>query len=90
MKQFEPTPFLDFLSSIYKDFEADKWVNQNALPFSHAKNSGLAIAGSIAISIARKKAIKKPGDIDFVTDDIEAALYFIRLLERKMLTLKSY
>lgn len=82
--------FTDHLKTIYIDFEPETWVHQNSFVFHTAKKCGLAICGSIAIAVGRKKAIKKPGDIDFVASDLTAATAFVGALQAKLFQYPSF
>ncbi len=82
--------FTEHLNSIYSQFSPETWVNQNSFVFYNAKKCGLALAGSIAISVGRKKAIKIPGDIDFVSPSLEKAMEFVGILQAKLFQYPSY
>lgn len=81
--------FREHLEEIYAP-AGNEWVNRNGFVFYAAKQSDLSIAGSIAISLGRKKSIKIPGDIDFVCDNNQAALEFVDRLQNKLLSMSVY
>jgi len=78
------------LEGIYSPQGDVSWVKRNSFIFTQAAVNDLAIAGSIAIAIARKKSIRQPGDIDFVCDSIERARSFIKAVEDKLLDYSCY
>ncbi len=67
------------LENLYKDV-GNNWVVKNSLVLNIARQSGVAIGGSIAMAITRKKAVKEPGDIDLFTDSQVKAEDFIKRL----------
>lgn len=77
------------LSQIYEPF-GNEWVKQNTFVFDVARKTGITLAGSIAIAVARKKAIKSPGDIDFVCHSPNEAQHFINTLQDYLLTKSVY
>jgi len=88
MKPYEI--FTEELEKIYKPVGETDWVKQNSFIFTMASINNLAIAGSIAIAVARKKAVKIPGDIDFVCDSVEQAKKFISSVENKLWDYSCY
>lgn len=77
------------LGQIYEPF-GNEWVKQNGIVFDVARTTGITLAGSIAIAVARKKAIKLPGDIDFVCHSDDEALHFINSLQDYLLSKSVY
>lgn len=77
------------LASLYEPF-GNEWVKQNGIIFDQARKHSLTLAGSIAIAVGRKKAIRPPGDIDFVCVDITQARAFVHGLEDFLLTRSVY
>lgn len=77
------------LYEIYEPF-GNEWVTKNSYVFSAAKRASLSLAGSIAISIGRKKAIKNPGDIDYVCSSVDEARKFITDLEKLLFQKSTY
>lgn len=77
------------LGKIYEPF-GNEWVKHNGFVFDQARACGLALAGSIAIAVSRKKAIKLPGDIDFVCQNNSEAQYFINILQDYLLKKSVY
>lgn len=83
--------FTEFLTTVYPpDFNEDYWIENNNYVFWAAREHGLALAGSIAIAVSRKKAVKKPGDIDLVASNLIQAFQFIYTLQEKLLTYKAF
>lgn len=81
--------FTSKLNDLYAEV-GSAWVSKNQFVFQEAKECGLALAGSIGGAVASKKAKKIPGDIDFVTRDVGAALRFISRLQDKLLQYPTY
>jgi hypothetical protein len=81
--------FNEYLQSIYATV-GNEWVNRNGIVFLSATTEGLAIAGSIAVAIGRKKAIRIPGDIDLVCAEVKQAKAFIARLEDKLMQSSVY
>lgn len=77
------------LESLYEPF-GNQWVRQNGFVFDTARKTGLTLAGSIALSVGRKKAVRSPGDIDFVCASVSEARHFTNLLEDYLLTKSVY
>lgn len=77
------------LGQIYEPF-GNEWVRQNGFVFDAARTSGITLAGSIAIAAARKKAVKSPGDIDFVCASNAEALHFLNALQEYLLSKSVY
>lgn len=77
------------LGSLYEPF-GNEWVKKNGFVFDAANRAGLSLAGSIAIAVGRKKAIKSPGDIDYVCSSVEDARKFIADIEKFLLTKSTY
>jgi hypothetical protein len=77
------------LGQIYEPF-GNEWVKGSGIVFDIARNSNVSLAGSIAIAVARKKAAKAPGDIDFVAPNSEDAQKFIAALQNYLLTKSVY
>jgi len=80
----------ELLTTVYAGFNESKWIEHNNYVFWAARKHNLALCGSIAIAIARKKAIKIPGDIDLVCGSQSQAFQFINTLQEKLLTKKTY
>lgn len=68
------------LGQIYEPF-GNEWVKQNGFVFDKARQTGATLAGSIALAVGRKKAVRPPGDLDFVCQSIQEARNFIHALE---------
>lgn len=79
----------DYLKSIYSSLETE-WIDHNRCIFESAVSSGLAVAGSIAMAIACKKAKKLPKDIDFVCCSMNDAMAFIASLQVILLRYQSH
>lgn len=77
------------LGQIYEPF-GNEWVKKNGIVFDVARSTGITLAGSIAIAVARKKAVKPPGDIDFVCGSPNEALHFINALQDYLLGKSVY
>lgn len=77
------------LGQIYEPF-GNEWVKQNGFVFDAARTTGITLAGSIAIAVARKKAVKPPGDIDFVCSSNAEALHFLNVLQEYLLSKSVY
>jgi hypothetical protein len=60
----------------------NEWIIKNSLVLKIAQQSGVALGGSIAMAITRKKAIKIPGDLDLFTDDQSKAEDFVNRITR--------
>lgn len=60
----------------------NEWIRKNSLVLKIAQQSGVALGGSIAMAITRKKAIKIPGDLNFFTDDQRKAEDFVNRITR--------
>jgi len=71
------SPLIVELENLYTPIDY-KWVSRNSLVLNAARQSGIALGGSIAMAITRKKAVKEPGDIDFFTSDMKKAENFIK------------
>ena len=59
-------------------------------PVSLSMKHNVDICGSVGCAIATGKATKEPGDIDFVTPDMESALKFANDLHLKLSEYKLY
>lgn len=81
--------FIASLKELYTPF-GNEWVEKNRFVLQEAKDCGLALAGSIGGAVASKKAKKAPGDIDFVTSNVGAALRFVSRLQDKLLQYPTY
>jgi hypothetical protein len=79
----------DLLAQIYEPL-GNQWVKQNGIVFDQARVAGLTLAGSIALSVGRKKAVRLPGDIDFVCPTIKEARAFVAALEDFLLKRSVY
>lgn len=79
----------DLLSTIYESL-GNHWVAQNGIVFDQARVAGLTLAGSIALAVGRKKAVRPPGDIDFVCATIGEARTFVAALENFLLKRSVY
>lgn len=77
------------LTSIYEPF-GNHWVKSNGIVFDAARQAGLTLAGSIALSVGRKKTVRLPGDIDFVCETVSQARDFIKRLEDFLLKKSVY
>lgn len=77
------------LGQIYEPF-GNEWVKANGYVFDSARKCELTLAGSIAIAVSRKKAIRPPGDIDFVCSSFEAARHFTGTLEEFLIKRSVY
>ena len=77
------------LTQIYEPF-GNAWVKQNGIVFDQARKVGLTLAGSIALAVGRKKAVRLPGDIDFVCSTIQEARAFVAALEDFLLKRSVY
>lgn len=77
------------LGQIYEQF-GHEWVKQNGFVFDTARKCELTLAGSIGLAVARKKAIRPPGDIDFVCASNEEAMHFINKLQGFLLKRSVY
>lgn len=71
------TPLIEQLENLYEPV-GNQWVTQNSLVLNIARQSGIAIGGSIAMAITRKKVVKEPGDLDFFTSDMKKAEDFVK------------
>lgn len=60
----------------------NEWVKKNSFVLNTAKLAGVALGGSIAMAITRKKVVKEPGDMDFFTDDIKKAEDFVKRITK--------
>lgn len=80
---------IDNLTSVYTGLESE-WIEKNRCVFESANQSGLAVAGSIAMAIACKKAKKIPKDIDFVCCSVNDAMAFIASLQMVLMGYKSH
>lgn len=69
------------LELLYSDVGND-WIKKNSLLLNYARGSRLALGGSIAMAITRKRAIKVPGDIDLFTNSVEDAEKFITKIRK--------
>lgn len=78
----------DALRTAYK-LNAD-WIKANEFVFQAAKDCGLAVAGSIARALGRKRADSPPNDIDFVAVSEHDAMAFISALQVKLLTYPTH
>jgi hypothetical protein len=76
LSRMKNSKLIDGLSSLYRDFD-ESWVLKNSLILNLTRKHKLSFGGSIAMAITRKKAIRKPGDIDLFTNSNEDALEFI-------------
>lgn len=79
----------DNLFSVYDGLETE-WIEKNRCVFENAVQSGLAVAGSIAMAVACKKAKKVPSDIDFVCCSVNDAMAFISSLQTVLMHYKSH
>lgn len=77
MAKFEKNDIIKGLEYLYLPV-GNQWVMKNSFVLNAARTSQLAIGGSIAMAITRKKAIKVPGDIDLFTDDKNIANEFVQ------------
>jgi hypothetical protein len=68
---------------IYKEVGND-WIDKNYFVIMNAHKYNISLCGSIGASIATKKPNKIPGDIDFVTSNIDDALEFSSFLYKKL------
>lgn len=80
---------IDNLTSVYYGLESE-WIEKNRCVFESAGQSGLAVAGSIAMAVACKKAKKPPKDIDFVCCSVNDAMAFIASLQSVLMGYKSH
>lgn len=78
------------LESVYLETKQIEWIKGNRFVFEQAKINGLALAGSIAIALAKKRSSKLPSDIDFVCASAAEAMAFIQALEFKLMGYKSH
>lgn len=72
-------PFISELQKIYEPF-APEWVRKNSILFNFTRKHNLALGGSIAMAITRKKSTKFPGDLDLFTNSNEDALKFVNAI----------
>lgn len=78
--------FNDKLHTVYIPTGDTGWIDNLRNTFEDAKLHGLALAGSVAASVAYGTATKPPKDVDFVTDSLHAALAFIQTLQVRLAT----
>ncbi len=79
---------IDHLSEIFGDAP---WIKASACVFDYSKECGLAVAGSIARAIARKKpSVTQPGDIDLVAASENDALAFLEMCQRMLLRYRGH
>lgn len=79
----------DYLKAVYGGLET-AWIERNRCVFESASSTGLAVAGSIAMAIACKKAKKSPSDIDFVCCSVNDAMAFISSLQTVLMRYQSH
>lgn len=76
--------FQDKLHIAYTPTGNTGWIDNLRHTFEDAKLHGLALAGSVAASVAYGTATKPPKDVDFVTDSLHAALAFLHTLQVRL------
>lgn len=79
----------EHLTSVYSGLET-AWIERNRCVFEYACSAGLALAGSIAMAVACKKAKKTPSDIDFVCCSANDVMAFIAALQSVLMRYESH